>query len=92
LKEPPSPPANEKVDFKRHLPSKEETRRKNYIGDSIIAERDDEHVDCEDREIPMRQEEAAKSSKVSKIAKLCNESLREYKEQRRHQDIKRVED
>lgn len=32
-----------KVDFKKLLPSKEEVRRKNYIGDSIIAERDDEH-------------------------------------------------
>jgi len=32
----------EKVDFKKNMPSKEEIRRKNYIGESVIVEREDE--------------------------------------------------
>ena len=31
-----------KVDFKKGLPSKDEIRRKNFIGDAVIAERVDE--------------------------------------------------
>ena len=36
------------VDFKKGLPSKEDLRRKNYIGDSVIAERANEDDEDED--------------------------------------------
>jgi hypothetical protein len=34
------------VDFKARLPSREDMRRKNYIGEAIIAERQDEDEGC----------------------------------------------
>lgn len=38
----------EKVDFKKSLPSKDDMRRKNFIGDAVIAERADEHTDMDE--------------------------------------------
>lgn len=40
------------MDFKKGLPSKEEMRRKNYIGESVIAERKDEDDEEKEHDLP----------------------------------------
>ena len=55
-------------------------RRKNYIGEAVIAERDDED-EGEDPGIKKAQQAPSTMAKRSRIAKLCDESLQQYKEQ-----------
>ena len=67
------------------MPSKELIRRKNYIGEAIIAEREDE----EDPDDKPQQAAPASSlhSKISKIAKLADESLKDYREQKKTTEV-----
>jgi len=72
-----------KANFKKFLPTKDEMRKKNYIGESIIAEREDE----DDPDDPNKKASesllpSALGAKRSRIAKLCDESLKDYKEQK----------
>jgi hypothetical protein len=79
------PPKNEepKANFKKFLPSKDEMRKKNYIGESIIAEREDEDDPDDPKKKPSEPlVPSALGAKRSKIAKLCDESLKDYKEQK----------
>ncbi|TNV83252.1 hypothetical protein FGO68_gene6928 [Halteria grandinella] len=89
----------EKVDFKKSLPSKDEMRRKNFIGDAVIAERADEHTDMDESFEQGNSESVAvvgskpqRRSKVSMIGQLCDESLKDYKQQQKQLSIKKAED
>jgi hypothetical protein len=72
-----------KANFKKFLPSKDEMRKKNYIGESIIAEREDEYDPDDPNKKPSEPlVPSALGVKRSRIAKLCDESLKDYKEQK----------
>ena len=78
---PPKTTEEPKANFKRFLPSKDEMRKKNYIGESIIAERENEDdPDDPNKKLSESLVPSSLGVKRSRIAKLCDESLKDYKE------------
>jgi len=93
---------NEKVDFKKisKLPPSAECKKKNFIGDQVIAERIDESDEDEDDEGNEAKEGAATTKQASvgyrmkfgRIAELANESTKEYNKAKKETGIKRQSD
>eukprot|EP00347_Sterkiella_histriomuscorum_P018145 403346620 len=89
----------EKGDYKKFLPTKQEMKKKNYIGDAIIAERNeqDENEDdllAQQQLLSQNQTNPNKPSylsKFSKITQLYDESTKEYKTQQKELGIKQEE-
>ncbi|CDW79344.1 elmo domain-containing protein 3-like [Stylonychia lemnae] len=87
---------SQKPDFKKFLPTKDEVRRKNYIGDAIIAERNEGDEIDDDSDQPQNYQDgnnvAGYRSKMMRITQICEESIKDYKDQIKQLNIKQAED